>query len=185
VVSFISVYAATRYVYPPRKINFWLYEKVINYRERLTWIVILSNCYIAFAQGSNNVANAVGPLVSAGLIDTFWGLLIMGTVFGVGAFIFTGPLNTSSEGIVPLGLITATIINVISGSITIAASKLGLPLPTVIVYTVSIFAIGSVKDGIRLTAGNPVTKKTFFTWIINPFLTFWITYALAHFVLHK
>ena len=178
-VSFFSIYFTTKYVYPPRKINFWIYEKIINYRERLAWLVILTSCYKGFAQGSNNVANAVGPLVAAGLIDTFWGLLIMGVIFGIGSFIFTGPLDTSSEKIVPLGLLTATVINIISGTITIIASKLGLPLPTVIVYTVAIFAIGSVKDGMRLTMVNPATKKTFFTWVINPILTFGIAYLLA------
>ena len=183
-VSFLAIYALTRYVYPPRKVNFWVYENVLNHRERLTVLVIITSCYKAFAQGSNNVANAVGPMVAASLVDVNTGLLIMGIVFGIGAFVFTGPLDTSSEKIVPLGLLTATVINVISGTITIIASKMGLPLPTVIVYTVSIFAIGAVKDGFSLTLGSPVTRKTFFTWLINPLLTLTVSFLLAHFFLH-
>jgi sulfate permease len=179
IISFILIYLCTRYIYPPRKINFWVYERIANHKTRLTWLVLLTSCYQAFAQGSNNVANAVGPLVAGGLIDTSLGLLLMGIVFGVGAFVFTGPLTTSSEKIVPLGLLTATIINVIIGTMSIVASKLGLPLPAVIVYTVSIFAIGTIKDGMRLTAGNPITKKALFTWIINPILTFCISFILA------
>ena len=185
IVSFFSIYFAAKFLYPPRKSNFWIYEKVINNHKRLTWLVILTSCYKGFAQGSNNVANAVGPLVAAGLIDTTLGLLLMGVLFGAGAFIFTGPLDTSSEKIVPLGLLTATVINIISGTITIIASKLGLPLPTVIVYTVAIFAIGAVKDGFSLTIGSPVTQKTLFTWVVNPVLTFVISFFLASVFLHK
>lgn len=184
-VCYFSIYGVTRYVYPPRKINFWIYERIVHHKERLKYFVILTSCYKGFAQGTNNVANAVGPLAAAGLIGTMPGLWIMGAFFGLGAVAFTGPLKTSSEKIVPLGLLTATIINLVSGTITIIASKLGIPFPTVIAYTVAIFAIGSIKDGVGSTIGNPVTKKTFFTWCINPILTFIVSYVLANIFLTK
>lgn len=179
IISFAIIYFVTHFVYPPRHKNFWIYERILNHRERLKKIVILTSCYKAFAQGTNNVANAVGPLAAAGLIATVPGLWIMGLIFGLGSFAFLGPLKTSSEKIVPLGLLTATIINLVSGTITIIASKLGVPFPTVIVYTVSIFAIGSIKDGLGSTLRNPLTKKTFFTWCINPAITLGVSYFLA------
>lgn len=179
IVSFSLIYFITHFVYPPRVKNFWIYERILNHQERLKRIVILTSCYKAFAQGTNNVANAVGPLAAAGLISTTPGLWTMGLFFGLGAFAFTGPLTTSSEKIVPLGLLTSTIINLVSGTITIIASKLGIPFPTVIVYTVSIFAIGSIKDGMGNTLKSPLTIKTFFTWCINPAITFGISFLLA------
>jgi sulfate permease len=179
IISFVLIFFAARYVYPPRKSNFWIYEKLVHHTQRLKVIVNCTSMYKAFAQGSNNVANAVGPLAAAGLIGTRPGLLLMGILFGLGAFVFSGPLKTSSEKIVPLGLLTATVINLVSGTITIIASKLGVPLPTVIVYTVAIFAIGSIKDGVGLTLDNPVTRKTFFTWCINPVITFGVSYGLS------
>jgi sulfate permease len=183
--SFVLIFLAARYVYPPRKGNFWIYERVVHHTERLKVIVNATSFYKAFAQGSNNVANAVGPLVAAGLIGTQPGLLLMGVMFGLGAFVFSGPLATSSEKIVPLGLLTATVINVISGTITIIASKFGVPLPTVIVYTVAIFAIGSIKDGVGMTWGNPVTKRTLFTWGVNPIITLGVSYGLCWLLLSK
>ncbi len=179
IVSFCIIYFITHFVYPPRHKNFWIYERIVNHRERLKNVVILTSCYKAFAQGTNNVANAVGPLAAAGLLSTEPGLWIMGIIFGLGSFVFLGPLNTSSEKIVPLGLLTATIINLVSGTITIIASKLGVPFPTVIVYTVSIFAVGSIKDGMGSTLRNPLTRKTFFTWCINPAITLGVSYFLA------
>lgn len=178
-ISYGTIFLLTRYVYPPRKRNFWVYEKIVNHKERLKWFVILTSCYKAFAQGSNNVANAVGPLSSSGLIDVTWGLFIMGIFFGLGAFGFSGPLKTSSHNIVPLGLLTATIINVVVGTMTIGASKLGIPFPTVIIYTVAIFAIGSIKEGVVTTIESPVTQKAFFTWCINPVLTFGVSYLFS------
>ena len=185
IICYALVHIATRYVYPPRKRNFWVYEKILNHQDRLKFFVTATSCYKGFAQGTNNVANAVGPLLAAGLIDVKLGLLIMGIFFGLGAFGFTGPMNTSSEKIVPLGLLTATIINFISGSLTILASKLGIPFPTVIVYTISIFAIGNIKDGLDKTIANPVTRKTLFTWIINPAITFGISFLLSVIFLTK
>ena len=184
-VSYVLIFFTAKYVYPPRKSNFWIYERIVHHKERLKVLVILTSCYKAFAQGSNNVANAVGPLAAAGLIGTDQGLLFLGIVFGVGAFVFSGPLKTSSEKIVPLGLLTATVINLVSGTITLIASKLGLPLPTVIVYTVAIFAIGSIKDGVELTASNPVTKKALFTWCLNPVITLMVSFVLANIFLPK
>ncbi len=179
VMSYVMIYCVARYIYPPRQRNFWVYERIVHHKERLKYLVILTSCYKGFAQGTNNVANAVGPLAAAGLISAPIGLLVMGIIFGLGAFGFSGPLKTSSEKIVPLGLLTATIINVVSGTLTIIASRLGLPFPTVIVYTVSIFAIGNVKDGFESTFGSRVTQKTFFTWLINPCITLSISFLLS------
>lgn len=185
VICFGLVYMSTRYLYPPKQRNFWVYEKILNNQKRLVWLVIISSCYKGFAQGSNNVANAVGPLMSAGILNQEMGLIIIGLFFGIGAFVFTGPMDTSSDKIVPLGLLTATVINVISGSVTIFASVLGLPLPTVIVYTVSIFAISTVKDGMSLTMANPVTQKTLFTWLINPIITFFLALLASMIFLNR
>lgn len=185
VVSFLCIYFSTQYFYPPRKGNFWVYERIVNHQGRLKMFVILTSCYKAFAQGTNNVANAVGPLAAAGILDTQPGLWVMGLCFGLGAFTFSGPLKTSGDKIVPLGLLTATIINFVSGTITIIASKLGVPLPTVIVYTVAIFAIGSVKDGVMTTMEKPVTRKTFFNWCINPMITLAVSYGLSMLFLHR
>lgn len=177
--AFFLIYMFTRYVYPPRRRNFWVYEKVVQNTGRLKWFVIITSGYNVFAQGTNNVANVVGPLVGAGMISVDVGLLIMGVIFGLGGLAFTGPLLTTSERIVPLGLLTATIINFVSGSITLAASYFGVPQPAVIIYTMAVFAISVIKQGKLLTVKNPITAKTFFTWCINPIITVCLSYLLS------
>ncbi len=183
-LAFIIIYAATRYAYPARKQNFWIYEKLVNHQDRLKIFVLITAAYNAFSQGTNNVANVVGPLAASGKIDTMLGLLIFGIIFGLGAFAFKGTMTTASEKIVPLGLLTATIINFVSGTITIVASKLGIPQPAVIIYTMAIFAVGSIKNGATITMRDSVTKKTLFTWCINPVITFSLSYFLSKVFLH-
>ena len=121
----------------------------------------------------------MGALVAAGRIDTSLGLWIMGIIFGLGAFTFGGPLKTTGEKIVPLGLLTATIISFVIGAITLLASVLGIPQPAVIIYTMAVFAIGSIKRGPQLIMSSPITKKTFYTWCINPTITLLASYALS------
>ncbi len=179
VVSFVLIYAVTRYVYPPRQRNFWVFEKLVNHRKRLALFVVGTSLYNVFSQGSNNVANVVGPLVAGGYIQTHAGLWIFGVIFSLGAYVFTGAMKTTSERIVPLGLLTATIINFVSGSVTLLASIYGIPQPAVIIYTMAVYAIGSIKHGPEITMANPLTQKTLFTWCINPFFTFLVAYILS------
>lgn len=178
-ISFVIIYGLTQYIYPPRSRNFWVYERIVNHKERLSLFIVLTSAYNAFAQGSNNVANVVGPLNTIGVIGVVPGLFLLGIIFGLGAFTFKGPLITTSERIVPLGLLTATIINFITATITILASILGIPQPAVIIYTMAIFAIGSIKDGALLTVRKPIAVKTFVTWSINPLLTLLLSFALS------
>jgi sulfate permease len=179
VLAFIFILMFSSYVYPPRRTNFWIYEKIINNQDRLKWFVIVTACYNSFSQGANNVANVVGPLNASGQIGVMWGLFVLGIIFGCGAFVFKGTMETSSEKIVPLGLLTATIINFVSGTISIVASKMGIPQPAVILYTMAVFAVGSIKHGPELTIADPLAKKTLFTWGINPIITFLLSYLLV------
>jgi phosphate/sulfate permease len=178
-VSFIMIYTFTSYVYPPRKKNLWIYEKIVHHKNRLIFFVILTSCYNVFSQGSNNVPNVVGPLLAINFIDSQKGLFILGVIFSLGAFLFSGPLKTTSERIVPLGILTATIINLVSGSITLIASFLGIPQPAVIIYTMAVFAVATIKDGPEIIMVNPLTYKTIFTWFINPIITLALSYGLS------
>lgn len=185
VIGYILTYFLGKMVYPPRKGNFWIYEKLVNHKERLKIFVIAASCYNAFAVGTNNVANAAGPLAGGGIVGKTLGLALIAPVFGLGSLAFSGPLKTAGQRIVPLGLLTATIICLVTGTLMIIASSLGVPQSFVMIKVASVFAVSSLKNGHKLTFGNPVTKQTYMSWIISPvvavalsfFLT-WGRYAL-------
>jgi sulfate permease len=178
-ISFVLIYLFTSYVYPPRKSNLWIYEKIVHHKKRLIFFVILTSCYNVFSQGSNNVPNVVGPLLAINFIEPQQGLLILGIVFSFGAFLFNGPLKTISTGIIPLGILTATIINLVSGTITLIASFFGIPQPAVIIYTMAVFAVATIKDGPEIIMASSLTYKTIFTWFVNPIITLVLSYGLS------
>ncbi len=177
VAFFVTRYLG-RLVYPPRRGNFWVYEKVVSHGKRLKIFVIVASCYNAFACGSNNVANVVGPLAGADLISPTLGLVLLAPVFGLGALAFPGTLKATAEKIVPLGLLTATILCLVSGTLMIVSSSLGIPQSFVMVKMASLFAIGTLKNGRRVTWGNPLVLKTSLAWVVTPLIATGLSYAL-------
>ncbi len=183
IAGFFLTRSLGRLIYPPRRKNFWIYEKVVSHRKRLRGFVILASCYNAFACGTNNVANAVGPLAGAGIVSSTLGLALLAPVFGLGALVFPGTLKSAAEKIVPLGLLTATLLCLVSGTLMLLSSSLGIPQSFVMVKMASLFAIGSLKDEHRPTWKNPQIAKTSLAWVVTPVTATTFSYLLIG-VLH-
>jgi len=179
VLGYVLTYFLGKVVYPPRKSNFWIYEKLVNHKNRLKTFVIIASCYNAFSVGTNNVANAVGPLAGAGIISGMLGLVLIAPIFGLGSFVSTGALKTTSRKIVPIGLFTATIVCLITGTLIILASVFGIPQSFVMIKVACLFAVGGVKNGQRTTFSNPITKKTYITWAVTPIIAIVISFLLT------
>ena len=47
----------------------------------------------------------------------------------------------------------------------------------------AIFAISSLKDGHGRTFDKPLTKRTLYTWTINPIITFFVSLGLSYVIL--
>lgn len=169
----------TSLVYPPRSTNFWFYERYANHEKKLKAFVIISSCYNAFSVGSNNVANVVGPLLNVQSLSMPLAFSFYAAFFGIGAFVFSEPLKTAGEKFVPLGLLTASIIALVSGTLMIIASVMGVPQSFVMLQMGAVLAVSSLKHGSELTFNNPLTHKILYTWTINPILTFILTYVLC------
>ena len=61
----------------------------------------------------------------------------------------------------------------------IIASILGVPQSFVMIKVASVFAISGLKDGHKFTFLNPITKKTYLTWIITPVIAVIISFLLT------
>lgn len=104
-LSYLLTFLVYKIVYPPHHNNLHIYQKLFANSHKLGLSSIISGCYVAFAIGSNNVANAVGPLNGAGLISVEPGLLLVAPLFGLGAWLMgKGTLETAGKEIIPLGL---------------------------------------------------------------------------------
>lgn len=180
-VSYFLTLFFYKKIYPPKFKNLWIYEKIFINERILKKLSVLAGCYVAFAIGSNNVANAVGPLVAGGIIkNIFSGLFFIGLLFMFGAM-FWGKktMCTIGEEIVPFGLVTVIVVNFITATLLIFASALGIPQSLVQLNSASIFAISHTKNGFYQTVSHKVTKKTFLVWIISPLIAFISSFLLT------
>ncbi|OGC07103.1 hypothetical protein A3H38_03555 [candidate division WOR-1 bacterium RIFCSPLOWO2_02_FULL_46_20] len=179
-LSFVSTFYLYKKIYPPSQANLHLYQKLFSNQGKVKALALLSSFYIAFAAGTNNVANAVGPLAGAGLVDPLKGLAIVGLLFGLGGLVFGQRIMTTvGQEIVPLGLISASLINLVTASLLIFASVLGIPQSLVQLQALSVMAIGAIKHE-RHIMTQTVSRRIFLTWAITPTLAF-----ISGFVLTK
>lgn len=168
VIAYILTYYLYKIMYPPSNRNLWIYERFLTKGKSLRLFTIIASCYAAFAIGTNNVANAVGPLVGAGTITPSLGLLLVTPFFGLGGLVIgKKTIGTFGNEIVPLGTISAPLISFITGTLLILASVLGFPFPYVQLTGLSILAISSVKNGHKYTMSQNVVKKIFMIWTIT------------------
>jgi sulfate permease len=168
IIAYILTYYLYKKMYPPSNRNLWIYERFLTKGKGLRLFTIIASCYGAFAIGTNNVANAIGPLVGAGTITPSLGLLLVTPFFGLGGFVFgKKTMETFANEIVPLGTISAPLISFITGTLLILASVLGFPFPYVQLTGLSTLAISSVKNGHKYTMRQNVVKKIFMVWTIT------------------
>lgn len=184
-LSFLVTKFIKNFLYPVGPKNFRLHEKIFKYNAMLKKFILCTNCYSAFAIGSNNVANVVASvMISLGLSGSSFSVMlfiiaVVGLIFGIGGILFgSGSLKTVSKDIIPLGDISAGVVSFVSSNFVILASVLGLPTPYVQFTTFSVLGISSVKDGLKQTFAKSVVKKVISVWVLGPISAFLFSYFL-------
>jgi sulfate permease len=140
-------------------------------------LALTSACYVAFAIGANNVANAVAPLSAAGAIEVGTGMVLLSPLFGVGARIFSGPANTVAREFVPLGLVTATACNTIVATLLVLASSLGLPQSLVQLNAAAVLGVVLVKEGRDALFEGKKTRSMLALWAVTPSFAALLTFG--------
>ena len=149
-----------------------------KWKKWLMVILILTGCLEAYAAGMNNVANAVGPLVGAGLISISTGVIVGGIFVGLGAILLGGRvLETNGKKITRLSLLQGSAISTTGGSLVIVASVFGLPVPLTQVTTSAIVGIGTVDNGFKIWQKG-IVKKIIKVWSVSPVFSLVMSYGL-------
>ncbi|MEF8801649.1 MAG: inorganic phosphate transporter [Halolamina sp.] len=105
-------------------------------------VVVVIGCLMAFSSGTSNIANAIAPLVGAG-VDMSMMILLGCAAVAVGAFtIARRTLDTLGNDITDLPLTAAIVVAVVSSTIVIGLSAIGIPASFVIIATTSIVGLG-------------------------------------------
>lgn len=166
-------------IYPPRAGNFWFYERAHSWKTQIQYFALASSCYVAFAIGANNVANAVGPLIGANLISPLIGLLIISPLFGLGGWLIKDrTMKTIGKEIVPLGLITSSLISFVTATLLLLASLLGFPQSLVQLNALAILAVGTIKHEHVLAARERAVQKIFLVWMVAPLFSGVLSFCL-------
>ena len=145
----------------------------------LTFFLIAAGCYEAFSAGMNNVANAVGPLVAAGVVHVNQGLFLGALFVALGAIALGGRvLETNAKKITKISLLQGTVVSLTSGTLVIASSVFGLPVPLTQATTMAIMGVGSAKMGRGLWKQG-IVKRVVLIWFTSPVSSLVISYLLV------
>ena len=194
VVSFLICYFVGRFVYIPiRKTGIFTYRNITKH-PILRYLVIIMSCYVAFAIGSNNVANASGPIASMtinelGIQDQeknrililILSTLIIAPSFGIGSSIFGQKIvKRTGKGIFLFGPIEAVIISFVTASLLLFASVWkGIPSSLVQLNTGAIIGIGVSRLGFKNIFKKTEVNRFFLIWVIAPLFAFLFSLLLT------
>ena len=144
----------------------------------LAVVVVFMGMFEAFSAGMNNVANAVGPLVGAGLLSVDSGIFWGGLFVALGALVLgRGVLETNGKKITTLKLEEGCIISGTGAAVVTLASIFGIPVPLVQITSSSIIGIGFAKQG-REVFQKEIVIKLLAVWIVSPVLSMVLSFTL-------
>ena len=181
VLSFLLTAAVTRLIGVRMEARLFTRPEAALIRA-LAVVLAVSGVFAGFAFGANNVANAIGPLVGAGLLAPTSGLWIGGLVIGAGALLLgRGVLETSAKLVTSLSLVTGSIVNGVTGVLVLAAALLGIPVPIVQAISAGIMGVGYARRGRRALRAR-VVRDMVTVWVASPAASLGVAYLLAHWV---
>lgn len=138
---------------------------------------VLAACYIAFAHGANDVANAIGPLaaifsvvktksVSLQVEVPFWMLLIGGIAVGGGLFAFGARvIETIGKNITEITPLRGFCAQFGAATTILVCSRLGLPVSTTHVLVGSVVGVGLMRGMGALDLR--ILKNIGFSWVVT------------------
>jgi sulfate permease len=194
IAAFVITYLIGKFIYKPfKKNNHKTFENIAQ-NKFLKILVISAACYVAFAIGSNNVANASGPLVvmsqnvlnitdasSELMLILIVITLVIAPCFGIGSsFLGDRVLSTTGKEIISFGPLGATLISIVTATLLLTASLTkGIPTSLVQMNTGAIIGLGISKVGLKEIFKNTPLKKILTIWIIAPIMSLAISLLLT------
>jgi sulfate permease len=193
IISFLICFLAGKYIYKPLRRRGLTISKKVNNSPILISLIVITSLYVAYSIGSNNVANASGPVASMTMNELgatadskFILIMILSTLvvapsFGIGSSIFGHKIvqNTGKE-IVLFGRIEAVIIAFVSATLLLLASVTkGIPTSLVQLNVAAILGIGVAKLGFRNIFRKTEVNKFFKMWVISPIVSFTLSFLLT------
>lgn len=193
VISFLFCFFIGKYIYKPIRKKGYTMSKKVNESPILKWLILLMALYVSFTIGTNNVANAVGPIASMTINEMglqmnnenyslliLIATLIIAPCFGIGSSILGHKIvSKTGKELFLFGKIEAIIIAFVSGSLLLFASlSKGIPMSLVQLNVAAILGIGVAKLGFKNIFKKTEVNKFFAMWIISPVIAFSLSLIL-------
>lgn len=146
----------------------------------LTVLITISGTFIAFSGGANNSANAIGPIVSLGLINSYNGAILAGVAMGVGAILLGGRvLETLGKKITEICIIRAITVEFTAAAIILMASIYGVPVSIAEIVTAGVVGFSCAQHGFAETSKNSHVIKIGFFWFVVPVVVVGVSYYVS------
>ncbi|MCS1414747.1 MAG: Low-affinity inorganic phosphate transporter 1 [Verrucomicrobia subdivision 3 bacterium] len=141
------------------------------------FLIVLSACFLAFAHGANDVANAIGPVAGViqilrdGTVNTtsivsFWILALggIGIVIGLATWGYR-VIETVGSKIMNLNPLTGFVINLGAATTIVLASRLGFPISTTHTLIGAVLGVGLFQTEMKMDVGK--VKEIIVSWLIT------------------
>ena len=192
--GFISRFIISRYIkrIDPNELKERASEAALNHVEKIfIYLQILSACFVAFAHGANDVANAIGPMaavisiISTGTVQLavpipLWVLVLggAGIVLGLATWGWR-VIETIGKKITELTPTRGFAAEFGAATTIVIASKLGLPISTTHTLVGSVLGVGMARGVASLNLS--MVRNILLSWFVTlpagallSILSFWV-----------
>lgn len=160
-------------------VNVFLNSKIGVNSVFLSVLLTVTGFFEAFSAGMNNVANAVGPLVGAGIMSEGNGILLGALFVSLGVLLLgRNVLITNGKRITQFSKIEGITISATGAILVIIASIFGIPVPMTQITTSSILGIGFANEG-KGVFRKDIVKRLLKIWIVSPLISLIISYSIV------
>ncbi len=146
-------------------------------KPTLAVLIIASGCYVAYSWGANDVANATGVIVGAGILTPKVSLIIGGAAIVVGILTWgykvIETIGSEITHLIPLMAFAAQLASAINVHIY---TVFGIPVSTSHSIVGAIFGVGLVK-GLKVV-NLRIMREIIVCWLATPFISGVITFVV-------
>ena len=136
----------------------------------MTALIIVSGCYVAYSWGANDVANATGVIVGAGILSPRISVILGGIAIVVGIMTWgykvIETIGSEITNLLPIMAFSAQLASAINVHIY---TVFGIPVSTSHSIVGGIFGVGLVR-GVRVL-NIRIMREIIICWLATPFIS--------------
>lgn len=136
----------------------------------LTALIIISGCYVAYSWGANDVANATGVIVGAGILPAHISIILGGLAIALGIMTWgykvIETIGSELTQLLPIMAFSAQLASAINVHVY---TLFGIPVSTSHSIVGAIFGVGLVR-GVRVL-NMRIAREIAICWLATPFIS--------------